>query len=171
MMQSDDAVAYDRTFDFHPWVTTLLLLSPLPALLAGIWGGEESRRHMMIPLSIAVGVVLLVFALVMRMRVVVVPGEVRIFWGWLQAFRVRIPLHSVESFRVVTYRPIRDFGGWGVRVGRGGSRCYNTRGNRGVELILNRKSRVIGVDDPEVLAAALEMVTGRRAAPAGDFQP
>ncbi len=80
-------------------------------------------------------------------------GEVRIrFWPFA---RRRIPIDEIVSYEVRTYRPIREYGGWGVRYGFGGT-AYNMSGNRGVQLELADGKRVlIGSQRPEELAAAL----------------
>ncbi|NVL91956.1 MAG: hypothetical protein HWN71_02845 [Desulfobacterales bacterium] len=57
----------------------------------------------------------------------------------------------------MTYNPLKDYGGWGIRYGRGG-RAYNVSGNRGVYLELsNGKSLLIGSLQPEELARAIGM--------------
>lgn len=68
----------------------------------------------------------------------------------------RIPADEIQEAEVTTYRPIREYGGWGVRgVGRRNV-AYNVSGNRGVRLTLRDGSRVlIGSQRPEALAAAI----------------
>ncbi len=66
-----------------------------------------------------------------------------------------IPLSDIAHWEARTYRPIRDYGGWGVRVGRRGW-AYNVSGNRGVELELtNGKKLLIGSQRSEELCAAI----------------
>ena len=65
---------------------------------------------------------------------------------------------EVESFEARTYRPVRDYGGWGIRSGPGG-KAYNVSGNRGLQLGLRglRSGQVlIGSQRPEELATAVE---------------
>ena len=47
--------------------------------------------------------------------------------------RRAIPLAEIRHFEARTYRPIREYGGWGVRRGAAGM-AYNVSGKRGVEL-------------------------------------
>lgn len=72
-------------------------------------------------------------------------------WG------TRIPLSDVTSCEPRTYRPILEYGGWGVRYspfGRGWA--YNVSGNRGVHLVLSNGRRVlVGSRRPEALADAI----------------
>jgi hypothetical protein len=69
----------------------------------------------------------------------------------------RVPLSNVVSFRVVDYRPIRDYGGWGLRYSLRRKRwAYNVKGSRGVEIDLSDGRRwLIGSQRPEELAEAL----------------
>jgi hypothetical protein len=67
-----------------------------------------------------------------------------------------IPLSEIGSVQAVTYRPLREFGGWGIRWGWKGSRAYSIAGNRGVELELREgKLIVVGSETPEALATAI----------------
>jgi hypothetical protein len=44
-----------------------------------------------------------------------------------------IPFRDINRCEVRTYRPIREYGGWGIRYGRNG-KAYNVSGDRGVQL-------------------------------------
>jgi hypothetical protein len=68
----------------------------------------------------------------------------------------RIDCARLKSYAVRTYRPIREYGGWGIRKGRQGM-AYNMSGNRGVQLELADGERVlIGSQKPEELLGAIE---------------
>jgi hypothetical protein len=65
-------------------------------------------------------------------------------------------LEEIVSAELVTFRPIRDFGGWGIRHG-GGGWAYTVRGNRGVRLTLQYGSPLlIGSQNAEDLYQAIE---------------
>lgn len=67
-----------------------------------------------------------------------------------------IPFSKIVRAEAVTYRPILDYGGWGVRFGRKG-RAYNVSGNRGVQLELaDGKGLLVGSQKPEELVSALK---------------
>jgi hypothetical protein len=77
----------------------------------------------------------------------------------LGLFRKRIPLTEIERAEVVTFRPILDCGGWGLRLGRLGW-YWTARGNRGVALRLRNGQRlVIGSQRPEALHASIQSAT------------
>ena len=68
----------------------------------------------------------------------------------------KIPLEKVVSFRALTYRPIGEYGGWGLRFGKGG-RAYNISGRKGVRLeFVDGKHVLIGSQRSEELAAAIQ---------------
>ena len=47
------------------------------------------------------------------------------------------------------YAPLRDYGGWGIRVGPRGF-AYNVKGHEGIQLVLGSGRRVlIGTQDPD----------------------
>jgi hypothetical protein len=66
-----------------------------------------------------------------------------------------IPLEEIARWEARTYRPILEYGGWGVRYGWKGM-AYNVSGNQGVQLeFTNGKRLLIGSQRPEELAAAI----------------
>lgn len=63
---------------------------------------------------------------------------------------------DIEKMEVITYRPIIDYGGWGVRFGRKGM-AYNVSGNIG--LLISRKNGktiLIGTQKPDEMKEKLE---------------
>ena len=88
--------------------------------------------------------------------------SIRFFLLWPE--RV-IPWNDIRSAESVVYRPIRDYGGWGVRFGPAG-RAYNVRGSRGVRIELaNGEKILIGSQQPDDLARAIGERTGPGAKP------
>jgi len=67
----------------------------------------------------------------------------------------RLPLAEVREIEAVTYRPIMDYGGWGIRYGAKG-KAYNVSGNRGVRLTYHSgRHLLIGSQEPDALAEAV----------------
>jgi hypothetical protein len=72
----------------------------------------------------------------------------------------RFSWSEIESAEACRYRPILDYGGWGVRFGRGG-RAYNVYGDRGVQLVFADGRRLlVGSQRPDELAAAIAAARG-----------
>lgn len=69
---------------------------------------------------------------------------------------VRVPAERITGAEVTTVSPLRDFGGWGIRVSRDGSRGHIT--SAGPALRVHRHLEpdvVITVDDADTAAAVL----------------
>ncbi len=93
----------------------------------------------------------------LRMTTEVTPTDLRVWFGWIPTYRRFVAVGTIRRIEVVTYRPLLDYGGWGIRTGRDGERVLNARGNRGVRLELIDGSRLlIGSQRPEALANAIE---------------
>ena len=62
---------------------------------------------------------------------------------------------DIRRLEVITYNPIRDYGGWGIRYGRKGL-AYNVRGDKGLLIELDSGKRLlIGTGRPEEMEAFL----------------
>lgn len=94
------------------------------------------------------------FLAVLRFRTEVVDRELRIR---LIPFKARvIPLKDIETAEVRWYSAMREFGGWGIKVARDGSRAYTATGSSGVQLTLADGRRVLlGSQRSEELEAAI----------------
>jgi hypothetical protein len=105
----------------------------------------------LIPL-IGVGLPLLFF--VLRLTVTIDADGVHV--RYYPFIKRQIAFSDIESFCARRYRPIREFGGWGIRSGLGKKAAYNAKGDRGVELYLrDGHSLMLGSQRPKELAAAL----------------
>jgi Protein of unknown function (DUF1648) len=79
--------------------------------------------------------------------------------GWP---RIRVPLAEVVRADVIQLRPLRDFGGWGLRVGRGGRVGVVLR--RGEALLVERtgdRSIAVTVDGAATAAGLLNALADR----------
>jgi hypothetical protein len=69
--------------------------------------------------------------------------------------RKHIPFENISSCEARNYRPIQEYGGWGIRFSRKG-RAYNVSGNRGVQLgLLQGMPLLIGSQKADDLASAI----------------
>lgn len=67
-----------------------------------------------------------------------------------------MPFEAIQTYEARTYRPLREYGGWGIRYGAKG-KAYNVNGNRGVQLVLiSGRQILIGSQKPEELVMAIE---------------
>jgi hypothetical protein len=102
-----------------------------------------------------------------RLLIKVSNNTLHISFGYLGIIKKDIPLSEIQEARVIEYKPLRQFGGWGIRSGKFEGKktgCYSIKGNRGLLLSLTHKVRVcvlktnqviIGCNDPEKLKVSL----------------
>jgi hypothetical protein len=115
---------------------------------------EESQRFApWVYVLVGAVVLLLLGVLTLRMQTAVTPEAVTVRYGLLGS--IQVPLREIARAEAVVYRPVRDYGGWGMR-GFGSRRAVNACGNRGV-LITRRdgSTLLIGSQEPRRLLAAL----------------
>jgi len=68
-----------------------------------------------------------------------------------------IPYQSIQSCEARIYKPLSEYGGWGIKYGRSGW-AYNIIGNRGVQLVLDSgKHILIGSQRVEELEQAINL--------------
>ncbi|TDX00387.1 hypothetical protein [Dinghuibacter silviterrae] len=67
-----------------------------------------------------------------------------------------IPKADIRQIAVVKYNPIKDYGGWGIRIGSKGW-AYTVKGNDGISILLaSGKHILIGTAKPKEVSAFLE---------------
>jgi len=172
MASSLDTTRYfreDQRFR-NPWLILFIGAGTLLALGSGLFlligqvglGYPMGSRPLSTPAALAVGLVevavggviwWLFWTAVLQVEVTVKGLFVR-YYPFHRQTR-QIDLSDVVSISAVTYRPVRDYGGWGFRIGRLW-RCYNVGGNEGVRLdYADGTHLLIGSQHAAALAAAL----------------
>jgi hypothetical protein len=116
---------FEESQGFSPWV--YVLVAAVLAILAAVVTMRQSTR--------------------------VSTDAVTVRFGFV--YRTRIPLAEIRQAEAVVYRPIAEYGGWGIR-GFGKRRALNTRGNCGVLLTrMDGSTILIGSQKPRELLSAL----------------
>lgn len=140
------------------WGTVVLSCYPI---LAG-WEAD-------LPIGLRVSIVLVVVVLVAGIQtllggltVMVQESRLLLHLGSVPLIRKAVPFADIVDLRSVEYRPIREFGGWGVR-GTGKRRAWTARGNRAVLLELTgERELLVGTDHPQRLEERIRTLAGER---------
>ena len=144
------------------WYWTVLLL--LPALLVGYGIYRHVAAASLLWPAFAVALVVGVWFLRLKLVTEAHDDGLFICFEWLWPERT-IPWGDIKAVEARTYRPIRDFGGWGVRWAARGI-VYHARGNRGARMILASGERVlVGSQRAAELVQAIATRTGLQAGP------
>lgn len=73
----------------------------------------------------------------------------------------KINIADIKTCEIRKYRPIREYGGWGIRWSPSLGMAYIISGNHGVQLELNNGKKVlIGSQKSDQLSAAINAVIG-----------
>lgn len=142
---------------FSPRLLAVILAVPLAmgaAILFSLPADATASARGAVLMSVGLPAAL-ILAIFVGLRMTTRVGGGEIMFGFPLGMSRRVPLSDIEAVEVVRYRPLRDFGGWGLRIGRMGV-MYNARGDQAVRLTL-RGGRVVfvGSQRPGELAAAL----------------
>jgi hypothetical protein len=73
---------------------------------------------------------------------------------WKPRFFAR---EDILDIQVRKYKPLQEYGGWGLRYSLRSGRAYNVSGNNGIQIVLKNGKRVlIGTQDPEEVKRVIE---------------
>lgn len=155
---------------FRQWWLYLVVLFPVVIAWAAFWqqivrgepfGRDPAADSTIWIVFLAAGVLLPLFFLSVRLRTEVHPGEVVVRFPPFPARRV--DLDEVLDVRVVEYRPIVEYGGWGYRRTLKGGVAFILTGDRGVRLGLPEgRHLLIGSQRPDELASAIDTARAAR---------
>jgi len=156
----------------QPWLWALILLAAGFAWFTFIWelyaslspDGEGGQVWFAGIIALLVGLGLP--ALFISSKLVVEVKRDGLYYRYHPFHRRtrRIACEEIKTAEPRTYRPIAEYGGWGIRGGwrKGIGNAYNVYGNEGVQLELTDGKRVLfGSQHAAEFATALKMVMER----------
>ena len=177
-MKAERALYRERTWaPLWAWVALgiafLLSVGRLSYELYGItvlarsaedWGAGE--------MTLITGGLIVLFTLIvlvfMRLDVEVRSDHVFIGFGSIHLVHKRIWYKDIEGVRPTSFRPLRDFGGWGIKW-RGKRTAWTIRGHQAVVVKLrNGREIYVGSMFPQRLAGRIDAVGGPWTKPAED---
>ena len=156
------------------WRNRLLLITLIPISGIFIWGfvqqiifGNAWGNNPMSDLGLIIltGCMFLLFGGIFFSKLQTVITEEGIYVRFFPfIFRTRFfAWEDIEKVYIRKYSPVREYGGWGVRLGWKGGIAYNVYGNVGLQLVFkNGKKRLIGTNNVDDLAHVLRKINGKR---------
>ena len=95
-----------------------------------------------------------------RMVTEIRPDGVVVYCRPLRFLRREISWDAIEHVYARQYRPLAEYGGWGIRFGTQGT-AYNMRGHQGIQFEMKQGQRLlIGTQQPEAFIEAVRCVGG-----------
>lgn len=177
----DDGALFSEEQRFRqPWLWLIILLSAAPAffvlygyyqqVVGGVpWGDRPMGDGALTATTLGVLAfdgALIWFMWASRLIVKVYPEGLYVRFYPLCVKR-RLAFDEIARFAAVTYSPLKEYGGWGVR-GLKANKAYNVSGKRGVRLLLTTGDKLLlGSQRAEALEAAMARASGRAATEEG----
>lgn len=152
--------------EWSPWPGWLLVMFWGTMLLSAAFvsvAPDESPAERQWGLAIIAGVAVVVQWLLAGLVVRLYRDEMVVGLGSSGWIRKRIRYDDIVRTESVSYQPLVEFGGWGVRWGREGKKAWTARGTQAVVLHLKDGTRLyVGSDTPRRLEERLRAVAGTR---------
>ena len=146
------------------WLWLLVLISPVFLIWAIFqqvvmdvpFGNNPTSDLVLITLGLIFGIGLPGFIFVIRLDTEVSEYGVRIRFAPFHRRWVVFDFEAIQKAEAITYRPLADYGGWGIRYGRKG-KAYNVSGNTGVFLTMKDGTNVlIGSTNQDALCSRIQ---------------
>lgn len=177
MVNSPNEVRFEEhQYLRQPWVWILIVGIALSGVvlfghglyqqlyLGEPWGhNPTSDRTLVITAALVFALAVGLLAALLALRLSIFVDATHLHVRFLPFLRRSIPLDQIARCEARTYRPLREYGGWGIRWGWGGRGwVYSVSGNRGVQLeFVSGKRLLIGSRRPEQLADAITAAMDR----------
>jgi hypothetical protein len=168
MLEQDTNLVFREVQRWGLGFRCLLVVFLLLAAAVGVFAGVTSVRQepMEVPgvvIAVSCGV-LIPLGIAVLIWVTRLETEVRAdglyvrYFPFHRRFR-RFEAKDLSECYARKYRPILEYGGWGIRCVWKGGRAYNVSGNEGVQLVFkNGKRLLIGSKEAYGLEAAIRSV-------------
>ncbi|MCS5490430.1 hypothetical protein [Algoriphagus limi] len=143
------------------WLMYLLLMTEIPMLILVFVIMKTSKtdpNEIALATAIIIGVVGLTFFLLMNIRLDSRIDEIGIHYRYVPFINKwrTIPRSQIRNIEVISYSPITDFGGWGIKGNRS-TKAYSIIGDKGMSIITDEKKKImIGTQKAGELKAFLE---------------
>ncbi len=152
---------------FNQWWLWLLIIAVtgvifwgfVQQIIMGIPFGNNPAPDVVQYLALAISIGLIVFFRIIALYTRVDARGVTWRFTILHRKERHISWKEIATAQVIRYRPIRDYGGWGYRLG-GGGKAYSVAGSYGLKIILYKgKKLLIGTQKPDELKRVLQQFT------------
>ncbi|MFC1726680.1 DUF6141 family protein [candidate division KSB1 bacterium] len=122
------------------------------------WGSNPGPDWLVIALVLIIGIGLPLLFFSIQLITIITADSIRIRFLPFQFKGRIIPVNEIERFEIRQYRPIFEYGGWGIKYGKSGL-AYNVKGKTGLQLYLKNDDKIlIGTQKKDFLKMAMENV-------------
>jgi hypothetical protein len=120
------------------------------------FGSNPAPDVVLVIIWVLIGIFLPVFFFTLRLYTAVYSDRIELRFTPFAIYRREIRIDEIVSFQNRVYKPLKEYGGWGIRIGFR-KRAVSMSGHRGVELVLKSGRKfMIGSQRPDELYTAIQ---------------
>jgi len=147
------------------WLLVVLMAVSVVIFAIGLWETitDPKTTNKFVPTLLSIIAMAIPIAVTILFFILKLETEIRSDGLYVRFYPMHIRFRKFTRKELAehycrTYKPIREYGGWGIRCSfTGKGKAYNVSGNKGVQLVLtNGKKLLIGSKKPDDLAAAID---------------
>ena len=168
-MQEIENIIYQEEQKFGLWLRWLIYLSMGLSVVISVFAlvkesspdGSLPNREIILAVVVGIGVPIAITALFMllKLQTEVRPDGIYVRFFPFHIHFKRFAREDLSEYYARQYKPIREYGGWGIRCSIRNGKAYNVSGNKGVQLVFSTgKKLLIGSQKPEQLEAAIRSI-------------
>jgi hypothetical protein len=171
-MLKETDIIFQEEQKFGSWLQWLVYLCMGVSIVITVFalikvsGGDNPQQtsDVVLAVIVGIGVPIAIAALFLLLKL---QTEVRQDGLYIRYFPFHIHFKRFRSEDLSEcyarrYRPIWEYGGWGIRYSLRNGKAYNVSGNQGVQLVFkNGKKLLIGSQKPDELEAAIREIMQR----------
>lgn len=159
-------VLYSEVQRFRQWwlwiiifgINTMFVYGVIQQVLLGNRFGDNPMSNAGLLIFFAFSLAITTFFIFLRLETVISPDGIFVrFYPVILKYRF-YSWETIEKAYVRQYKPIMEYGGWGLRRSfRGRGKAFNVSGNMGLQLgFRNGEKLLIGTQNPEKIKYVLE---------------
>lgn len=142
------------------WVMYLILMFEIPTLILVtvlVLNGEPDQKEAFWSLIFVFLIMAMVLALIINLRLTTRIDESGVHFRYFPFTKWRIiPKAQIRSAEVISFSPLTDHGGWGIKGNRT-TKAFTVIGDKGLKLDINEKKKiVIGTQKSRELSEFIE---------------
>ena len=153
-MKEDTELIFREEQKFPLWLCWLIYLSMGFAAMLNVFALKEVLSEqgsqeilgilMLIIVGIGVPIAIAALFLLLKLETEVHPDGLYIRFFPFHLHFIKFSPDDLSEFYARQYKPIREYGGWGIRCGLfGKGKAYNVSGNKGVQLVFNNGKKLL----------------------------
>jgi hypothetical protein len=164
---TDGKLFLERQHFRQAWLWTILLLingllifALVKQILFGQPFGNRPLSNVQLLFVATSVLVITLFVAILRLETEIKADGVYYKFFPFQLSMKKISWDRISNAYVRKYKPLLEYGGWGLRIGIFGSgQAFNVSGNKGLQLIYDKGRKfLIGTRKPEELKKALQQL-------------